>query len=105
VTKPAKPKRIPSRSLVDQIAWMDKAACRGLPVSLFFGVEGERGAIRAVRERRALAVCASCPVRSKCLGWAFERPEKYGVLGGLAEKERAAERRRWMRRRPPGMVA
>ena len=51
-----------------------------------------------VRERQAKAVCAACPVRSECLGYALTRPEKYGTWGGLNEDERASERRRRMRR-------
>ncbi|HEX3827166.1 MAG TPA: WhiB family transcriptional regulator, partial [Sporichthyaceae bacterium] len=34
----------------------------------------------------------------ECLNYALSRPEKYGVWGGLNEEERAAERRRRMRR-------
>ena len=51
-----------------------------------------------LRERKAKAVCASCPVRLECLNYAVARPEKYGTWGGLNEDERSAERRRRMRR-------
>ena len=79
-------------------AWQDAAACRGKEILLFFGPDGERQPERDVRERKAKAVCASCPVRAECLAYAISRPEKYGVWGGLNEEERASERRRRMRR-------
>ena len=79
-------------------AWQDAAACREAELSLFFGPDGERQPEREIRERKAKAVCGECPVRTECLNYALSRPEKYGVWGGLNEEERAAERRRRMRR-------
>jgi WhiB family transcriptional regulator, redox-sensing transcriptional regulator len=78
--------------------WQDAAACREEDLILFFGPDGERQPEREIRERKAKAVCADCPVRVECLNYALSRPEKYGVWGGLNEEERAAERRRRMRR-------
>jgi WhiB family transcriptional regulator, redox-sensing transcriptional regulator len=78
--------------------WQDVAACRGKQVVLFFGPDGERQPEREIRERKAKAVCAACPVRAECLSYAVSRPEKYGTWGGLNEDERASERRRRMRR-------
>jgi WhiB family transcriptional regulator, redox-sensing transcriptional regulator len=78
--------------------WQDNAACRGLAIDLFFGFEGERGSEREDREWEASRVCAGCPVRTDCLDYAVDRPEKYGTWAGLNEDERAAERRRRMRR-------
>jgi WhiB family transcriptional regulator, redox-sensing transcriptional regulator len=79
-------------------AWQDQAACRGKEVVLFFGPDGERQPERDIRERKAKAVCAACPVRAECLSYAVARPEKYGTWGGLNEEERSSERRRRMRR-------
>ena len=62
--------------------WQDEAACRGKEVVLFFGPDGERQPEREIRERKAKAVCAACPVRAEC----------------LTEDERSSERRRRMRR-------
>jgi hypothetical protein len=59
---------------------------------LFFGPDGERQPERDVRERKAKAICAQCPVRTECLDYALSRPEKYGTWGGLNEDERASER-------------
>ena len=76
--------------------WQDAAACRGEDLMLFFGPDGERQPERDIRERKAKAICASCPVRLECLNYAVARPEKYGTWGGLNEDERASERRRRM---------
>lgn len=81
--------------------WQDDAACSGHPLSLFFGMDGERGDIKVLRERQAKAVCALCPVRRECLDYALSRPEKYGTWAGLNEDERASERRRRMRNGVP----
>src|SRR5713226_8446014 len=78
--------------------WQDAAACRGEDLLLFFGPDGERQPEREIRERKAKAICAACPVRLECLDYAVSRPEKYGTWGGLNEDERSAERRRRMRR-------
>src|SRR6185437_12779087 len=55
--------------------WQDAAACRGTDVVLFFGPDGERQPERDIRERKAKALCASCPVRNECLDYAISRPE------------------------------
>src|SRR6516162_3223543 len=60
--------------------------------------DAERQPEREIREGKAKAVCAACPVRAECLTYAVSRPEKYGTWGGLNEEERASERRRRMRR-------
>jgi WhiB family transcriptional regulator, redox-sensing transcriptional regulator len=78
--------------------WQDRGACRGEDLGLFFGPDGERQPERDIRERKAKAVCADCPVRAECLNYALSRPEKYGTWGGLNEEERSSERRRRMRR-------
>ena len=74
--------------------WQSKAACRGACARLFFGPDGETEPERQVREGKARAVCASCPVRAECLDYALEHNVRYGIWGGLNEHERRAERRR-----------
>lgn len=78
--------------------WQADAACQGEDLALFFGVDGERQPEREIRERKAKLVCSGCPARNACLDYAISRPEKYGTWGSLNEDERAAERRRRMRR-------
>ena len=43
---------------------------------------------RAVRPREAKRICADCPVRIECLNYALRRDERYGVWGGMSERER-----------------
>ena len=79
-------------------SWQDEGACRNEDLNIFFGPDGERQPERDIRERKAKAICADCPVRIDCLNYALSRPEKYGTWGGLNEDERSSERRRRMRR-------
>lgn len=80
------------------IDWRHQAECRGEDPGLFFGPAGETKPERDLRERVAKGVCASCLVRTECLSYALDGPEKHGVYGGLGEEERATERRKRMRR-------
>jgi WhiB family redox-sensing transcriptional regulator len=71
--------------------WQTRAACRGEMGNDFYPpVHGERRPERRMREARAKAVCASCPVRSECLETAVSNDERYGVWGGLTDSERRA---------------
>jgi WhiB family redox-sensing transcriptional regulator len=65
---------------------------------LFFGPDGERPAEREIRERKAKAICALCPLRAECLEYALGHPARYGIWGGLNGEELAAEHRRLQRR-------
>lgn len=40
--------------------------------------------------RDARSVCRRCPAREACLQWAIDTDQRYGVLGGTTERERAA---------------
>jgi len=80
------------------VSWQDKAICAGIDTLLFFGPDGESRPERQIREAKAKAVCASCPVQAHCLDDALENSIKHGIWGGLNEEERARERRRRARR-------
>jgi WhiB family redox-sensing transcriptional regulator len=82
-------------------AWQESANCRGEDLNLFFGDDGERGADRIIRERKAKQVCAGCPVMAECLAEALREPAQFGVWGGLSADERAAQRRSILRRKRP----
>ena len=78
------------------LAWQDLANCRGADPDLFFP---ERGA----STRTAKGICRECSVKNECLEFAIVSSEKFGIWGGLSERERrkirrqravAAERRR-----------
>ena len=48
--------------------------------------------------REAKRVCAGCPVRLQCLEFALQGDERFGIWGGLSERER---RRIRLQRRVP----
>jgi len=81
-------------------AWMRHAACRDLPLTLFFGPDGEDAVARAEREKQAKAVCAGCPVRVECLmyrlGYPYQRDD--GIWAGFDGGQRAQLRRSDLRR-------
>ncbi len=63
------------------IAWQDFANCKGADPDLFFP---ERGA----STRQAKGICRECSVRDDCLEFAIVSSEKFGIWGGLSERER-----------------
>lgn len=75
-----------------------QAACRGLSLDLFFGIDGERGKAAEQRTADAKKVCAGCPCKTACGEYALSRPGKYGTWGQMDEDERGKERRRRQRR-------
>ncbi|MFN8021828.1 MAG: WhiB family transcriptional regulator [Acidimicrobiales bacterium] len=66
--------------------WQDEANCLGVDPDLFFP---ERGA----STREAKEVCRGCVVRLECLEYALTNGEKFGIWGGLSERERRRLRR------------
>ena len=66
--------------------WQDDANCLGVDPDLFFP---ERGA----STREAKEVCRGCIVRQECLEFALQNGEKFGIWGGLSERERRRIRR------------
>jgi WhiB family transcriptional regulator, redox-sensing transcriptional regulator len=71
-------------------SWRLQAACRDSELAVFFSSDGERDPERSAREARAKAICARCPVIGECATYAIGAGERYGVWGGLSERERAA---------------
>ena len=74
------------RELIDALAieplgWQDYASCRNTNSDLFFP---DRGASTRVAKQ----ICAACQVRVDCLEYAVTRGEKFGIWGGLSERER-----------------
>ncbi|MCX5205544.1 WhiB family transcriptional regulator [Streptomyces sp. NBC_00237] len=72
--------------------WTQDAACTEVDPELFFPVSALGPG--AAQTQRAKEVCARCPVRAQCLGWALETRQRAGVWGGTDEKERATMLRR-----------
>ena len=90
--------------LVDLLApedrtWQRQANCMGVDPDLFFP---ERGA----STREAKEVCRGCVVREDCLEFALANGEKFGIWGGMSERERRRiRRRRALQRRANGAVS
>jgi len=69
--------------VTEERPWMVFSSCRDADPDLFFpATPGESD--------HALALCAICPVRSDCLEYALEARERFGIWGGLTEKQRLA---------------
>jgi len=68
--------------------WQSSGNCANLPSEIFFHPEAERGEFRRGREKRAKAICKSCPVLSICREFALVGKETYGIWGGLSSEER-----------------
>ena len=62
-------------------AWKDAALCAETDPEAFFPEKGGS-------TREAKRVCASCDVRAECLDFALTNDERFGIWGGLSERER-----------------
>ena len=67
-------------------SWWDFANCLGVDPDLFFP---ERGA----STKEAKEVCRGCIVKEDCLEYALSHGEKFGIWGGMSERERRRLRR------------
>ncbi len=72
-------------------AWRLDALCAETDPEAFFPEKGGS-------TREAKRVCAGCPVRLQCLEYALDNDERFGIWGGLSERER---RRLRLQRRMP----
>jgi len=79
-------------------SWQGQANCMGVDPDLFFP---ERGA----STREAKEVCRGCVVREDCLEYALANGEKFGIWGGMSERERRRLRRARAMQRRAAMVS
>ena len=75
---------VPSDS--EPAGWQEKALCAQTDPEAFFPEKGGS-------TREAKRVCTSCEVRAECLEYALENDERFGIWGGLSERERRRMRR------------
>lgn len=68
------------------LSWQEEALCAQTGADFFFPEPGS-----SVRE--AKRICGLCEMRSECLEYALNHDERFGVWGGLSEKERLSLRR------------
>jgi WhiB family redox-sensing transcriptional regulator len=83
---PGPPIRLGRKNLMLDTSWQEMANCLGVDPDLFFP---ERGA----STREAKEVCRGCVVRHDCLEFALANGEKFGIWGGMSERERRRIRR------------
>lgn len=65
--------------------WFDQALCAQTDPEEFFPEKGESSRI-------AKKICGRCPVAADCLDYALASNERYGIWGGVSERDR---RRMW----------
>jgi len=65
----------------EELGWQDRALCAQTDPEAFFPEKGGS-------TREAKKVCRSCEVRAECLEYALEHDERFGIWGGLSERER-----------------
>lgn len=69
------------------LSWQGDALCAQTDPEAFFPEKG--GSTRDAKK-----ICSSCEVRSECLEYALQNDERFGIWGGLSERERRKLRRR-----------
>ena len=67
----------------DDAEWMDQALCAQTDPESFYPEKGGS-------TREAKKTCEQCLVRAECLDWALANDERFGIWGGLSERERRA---------------
>ncbi len=71
----------------DRYMWQEDGACRGVEPEVFFPVSEDDA-------WRAKELCGVCSVKAECLVFSLQNRERYGVWGGVTEKERIDLQRR-----------
>lgn len=61
--------------------WQDQALCAQTDPEAFFPEKGGS-------TREAKRICMACSVRDECLEYALEHDERFGIWGGLSDRER-----------------
>jgi len=64
--------------------WMERAACAGDDINLWFPEPGDSSAVIKAAKR----ICAGCPVRIQCLDYALQYDGMPGIWGGKTQRER-----------------
>ncbi|GAT02314.1 WhiB family transcriptional regulator [Mycolicibacterium fortuitum subsp. acetamidolyticum] len=65
----------------DEEAWVGQAVCSQTDPDAFFPEKGGS-------TREAKRICQGCPAKDACLQWAIDHDERFGIWGGLSERER-----------------
>lgn len=65
----------------ESLAWQAQALCAETDPEAFFPEKGGS-------TREAKRICEQCEVRAECLDYALANDERFGIWGGLSERER-----------------
>jgi WhiB family transcriptional regulator, redox-sensing transcriptional regulator len=68
------------------LAWQTDALCAQTDPEAFFPEKGGS-------TRDAKRICTTCEVKAQCLDYALQNDERFGIWGGLSERERRRLRR------------
>ena len=74
-------------SFEDEDQWQERGLCAQTDPEAFFPEKGGS-------TREAKRVCTGCEVKAECLEYALENDERFGIWGGLSERERRRLKRR-----------
>jgi WhiB family redox-sensing transcriptional regulator len=69
------------------LAWQADAVCAQTDPEAFFPEKGGS-------TRDAKRICAGCDVKQQCLEYALANDERFGIWGGLSERERRKLKKR-----------
>lgn len=69
------------RDAEEDLSWQDRGLCGQIDPELWFPEKG--GSVREAKR-----ICRGCPVKDECLEYALENDERFGIWGGLSERER-----------------
>ena len=70
----------------EEAGWQERALCAQTDPEAFFPEKGGS-------TREAKRICSGCEVRAECLEYALAHDERFGIWGGLSERERRRLRR------------
>ncbi|MBA3622784.1 MAG: WhiB family transcriptional regulator [Euzebyales bacterium] len=66
---------------IETLPWASEAKCLQAEPDTFFPEKGGS-------TREAKRICAGCDVRAQCLEYALDNDERFGIWGGMSERER-----------------
>jgi WhiB family redox-sensing transcriptional regulator len=70
-----------------ELEWQERALCAQTDPEAFFPEKGGS-------TREAKRICVSCEVKTECLAYALSNDERFGIWGGLSERERRRLKRK-----------
>ena len=67
--------------LPEEQSWQERSLCAQTDPEAFFPEKGGS-------TREAKKICVGCEVQAECLEYALANDERFGIWGGLSERER-----------------